>query len=101
MLNFEDIDIPDFSKWVGDLGIGKGTGAVTVIDLSMVAQEVLPYVCGVIGRALLELREHAAAERRFQAPWVIVLEEAHTRSLPPSKHGSAGCWPMAPLRCPN
>ncbi len=82
LLNFEDVDIADFSKWIAGLGIGQGTGPITVVDLSMVAQEVLPYVCGVIGRVLLELREHAAAERRFQAPWVIVLEEAHNYVRP-------------------
>lgn len=82
LLNFEDVGLPDFRSWGERLGIGQRTGAVTVIDLSMVAQEVLPYVCGVIGRVLLELREHAATERRFRAPWVIVLEEAHNYVRP-------------------
>lgn len=82
VLNWEELDIKTLADWITGLGIGKKAGPVTVIDLSMVAQEVLPYVCGVIGRVLLELREHAAADRRFQAPWVVVLEEAHNYVRP-------------------
>lgn len=82
LLNYETLGIKTFADWVAGLGIGQATGPVTVIDLSMVAQEVLPYVCGAIGRVLLELREHAAAQTRFHAPWVIVLEEAHNYVRP-------------------
>jgi len=48
----------------------------------MLSDEVLPYACGVIGRTLLELREHADSQRRFHEPWVIVLEEAHNYVRP-------------------
>jgi uncharacterized protein len=82
LLNSEELKINSLADWVAGIGIGKATGPVTVIDLSMVGQEVLPYVCGVIGRVLLDLREHAAAQTRFQAPWVIVLEEAHNYVRP-------------------
>lgn len=82
LLNYETLGVKTFADWIAGLGIGQATGPVTVIDLSMVAQEVLPYVCGAIGRVLLEVREHAAAQTRFQAPWVIVLEEAHNYVRP-------------------
>lgn len=55
---------------------------VSVIDLSMLSHEALPYACGVIGRILLEVRERLPANERFQHPWVLVLEEAHNYARP-------------------
>jgi uncharacterized protein len=78
-VNYEDID---FQTWLGRLGIGAEGPAVQVLDLSMLAHEVLPYACGVFGRVLLELRERLPAETRFKEPWVIVLEEAHNYVRP-------------------
>lgn len=48
----------------------------------MIAADGLPYACGIIGRLLLELREHANPGVRFEEPWVIVLEEAHNYVWP-------------------
>jgi hypothetical protein len=69
---------------LSSLGVGcaEVRPRVSVIDLSMIASEVLPYVCGIIGRSLLELREHANPGIRYHEPWVIVLEEAHNYVRP-------------------
>ena len=71
-----------FERWLNDLGIGDSGRMVNVIDCSMLGYEILPYVCGIIGRTLLELREQVQADRRFKEPWVIVLEEAHNYVRP-------------------
>ena len=55
---------------------------VSIIDLSMLSHETLPYACGIIGRILLEVRERLPASERFQHPWVLVLEEAHNYARP-------------------
>jgi uncharacterized protein len=64
---------------VGDGKIGKN---VTIIDCSMLAYDVLPYFCGIVGRLLLEVRENADPDERIVQPWVIVLEEAHNYLRP-------------------
>ena len=82
--NFEELGIDDFGAWLGRLGMGANQRQplVSVIDLSMIAADVLPYACGIIGRLLLELREHADPSVRFHEPWVVVLEEAHNYIRP-------------------
>jgi uncharacterized protein len=83
--NYEQLGINDVRDWLHRLGIGKDGGEqddVCIIDCSMIGHEVLPYVCGIIGRLLLELREHTAALCRFHEPWVIVVEEAHNYVRP-------------------
>lgn len=55
---------------------------VVIIDCSMLSYDVLPFFCGVIGRLILELRGHAAANERNQQPFVLVLEEAHNYLKP-------------------
>jgi hypothetical protein len=65
------------------MGIGKSDkGRVSVIDLSMLSHEVLPYACTIIGRVLLETRENLSAAKRYKHPWVLVLEEAHHYTRP-------------------
>ena len=84
-LNYADppTEIGSLSDWMGRFGIGKREGPrVSIIDLSMLSHEVLPYACTVIGRLLLETREKLAAERRYKHPWVLVLEEAHNYARP-------------------
>lgn len=83
--NYENLELRNFGEWLGRLGVGRDAGGgseMCVIDCSMVGHEVLPYVCGVIGRLLLEVREHADAAARFHEPWVVVLEEAHNYIRP-------------------
>lgn len=82
--SYEDLGIDGFATWLSRLGIGcdDPQPKVTVIDFSMIATDVLPYACGIIGRLLLELREHANPGVRFEEPWVIVLEEAHNYVRP-------------------
>jgi hypothetical protein len=85
--NYDDLGIRGadaFAIWLSRLGIGCSDAQpkVTVIDFSMIAADVLPYACGIVGRLLLELREHANPGVRFQEPWVIVLEEAHNYVRP-------------------
>ena len=81
--NYDALGVASIRDWLSMLGIGNAESAPTiVIDCSMLGHEVLPYVCGIIGRVLLEVREHAVAAARFKEPWVIVLEEAHNYVRP-------------------
>jgi len=85
-LNYEDEPtvFTSLADWMSRIGLGKQNGPrVSVIDLSMLSHEVLPYACSVIGRVLLEARENLAAARRYKHPWVLVLEEAHNYARPP------------------
>ena len=84
-LNYEDAGtkIKNLSSWFSRFGLGTKTGPkVSVLDLSMLSNEVLPYACAVIGRILLEARERLPAESRYKHPWVLVLEEAHNYARP-------------------
>lgn len=84
-LNYEDpeIDIRKLACWFARLGLGGKTGPnVSILDLSMLSNEVLPYACSVVGRILLEARECLPATRRYKHPWVFVLEEAHNYARP-------------------
>lgn len=84
-LNYEDPDtaIANLSIWLTRFGLGAATGPkVSVLDLSMLSNEVLPYACAVIGRVLLEARERLPAASRYKHPWVLVLEEAHNYARP-------------------
>jgi DNA helicase HerA-like ATPase len=56
----------------------------------MLANDVLPFFCGVLGRIVLELREHADPGKRTAQPFVLVLEEAHNYLKPPREHEPAG-----------
>ena len=82
--NYERLGIDSFEKWISCLGVGKKGGSrVSVIDLSMLATEVLPFVCAILGRLLLETREMLRPDVRSKYPWVLVLEEAHNYARPP------------------
>jgi hypothetical protein len=63
---------------------------VTVIDCSMLANDVLPFFCAVIGRLLLDVREAGALGQRVAQPWVLVLEEAHNYLRPRRENESSG-----------
>jgi hypothetical protein len=89
--NYDERRVTSITDWLTGLGIGNRDSAPTVvIDCSMLGHEVLPYVTGIIGRVLLEVREHAAAGDRFKEPWVIVLEEAHNYVRPRHQGESKG-----------
>ena len=83
-LNYETVvRIRTLEDWFVKFGFGDATARkVSIIDLSMLSNEVLPYACAVIGRVLLETRERLPASRRFRHPWVVVLEEAHNYARP-------------------
>ncbi|WP_374411824.1 ATP-binding protein [Novosphingobium colocasiae] len=84
-LNYEEAEtkIEKLSSWFARFGLGAATGPkVSVLDLSMLSNEVLPYACAVIGRVLLEARERLPAASRYKHPWVLVLEEAHNYARP-------------------
>lgn len=84
-LNYESPNtrFTSLKDWMGHLGVGQQDGPrVSIIDLSMLSHEVLPYACSVIGRILLETRENLPAARRYKHPWVLVLEEAHNYARP-------------------
>lgn len=79
--NYDGLGVKSTKDWFDRLGF-SGTDRVTVIDLSMLAHETLPYVCALIGRVLLEAREKLPAAQRYTNPWVVVLEEAHNYARP-------------------
>jgi hypothetical protein len=84
-LNYEedDIKLGDLAGWLGRFGLGSQTGPnVSILDLSMLSNEVLPYACSIVGRILLEARESLQAARRYKHPWVLILEEAHNYAGP-------------------
>ncbi len=84
-LNYEDdaIKLPTLASWLQRFGIGSLDGPnVSILDLSMLSNEVLPFACSIVGRILLESRERLAAGERFKHPWVLVLEEAHNYARP-------------------
>ena len=83
LINYEDEGIVSTEEWFRSLGFTDKGPRVTVLDLSMLAHEVLPYLCAIIGRVLLETREKLTASERYQNPWIIVLEEAHNYARPP------------------
>jgi hypothetical protein len=95
-----DESIQSISDWLKLLELGTEESTtnsnkhqcpeVCVIDCSMLAHEVLPYVCGIIGRLLLEVRSHANADQRHRNPWVVVLEEAHNYIRPRRQDEDAG-----------
>ncbi len=55
---------------------------IVILDCSMLAHDVLPFFCAVVGRLLLDVREHADPQQRIARPWVLVLEEAHNYLRP-------------------
>ena len=84
-LNYEQPEnkISNLKEWLARFGLGRNIGPrVSVLNLSMLSNEVLPYACSVIGRILLEVRERLPANRRYKNPWVVVLEEAHNYARP-------------------
>ena len=84
-LNYDDeeTEIKDLSTWFQRLGLGSKAGPkVSILDLSMLSNEVLPYACAIFGRVLLEARECLSAASRYRHPWVVVLEEAHNYACP-------------------
>ena len=81
--NYEDLLFGKFEDWLKELGIGGNANRrVSVIDLSMLATEVLPFACAIVGRLLLETREMSSPSTRNKYPWTLVLEEAHNYASP-------------------
>lgn len=87
--NYDTLGIKSTRAWFESLGL-QTDSRVTVIDLSMLAHEALPYVCATIGRVLLEAREKLRADQRYANPWVLVLEEAHNYARPPRQTEDRG-----------
>ena len=82
--NFEEQGIRSFEDWMTRLGVGQKSGArVSLLDLSMLASDVLPFACALLGRLLLESREMLRPDVRNKYPWLLVLEEAHNYVHPP------------------
>ena len=75
------------------LGLGESAGPpISVLDLSMLSSEVLPYTpCSIVGRLLLEAREHLPASRRYRNPWGLGARGgAQLRAPPPAPTRTAG-----------
>ncbi|MBS0251254.1 MAG: DUF87 domain-containing protein, partial [Proteobacteria bacterium] len=84
-LNYEvdGTKVATLEEWLSRFGIGSEMGPlVSIIDLSMLSHEVLPYATSIIGRILLEVRELLPSDQRQRHPWVLVLEEAHNYARP-------------------
>ena len=82
---------PNLKDWMQRFGFkSRYHPRVSVIDLSMLSHEALPYACGVIGRILLEARENLEADQRYKNPWVLVLEEAHNYARPRQQNEEKG-----------
>jgi hypothetical protein len=84
-LNYEnpETQVSNLADWFARFGLGSHTGPkISILDLSMLSNEVLPYACSILGRIFLEARERLAAGERFKHPWVLVLEEAHNYARP-------------------
>ena len=84
-LNYEanDTKFTTLEDWLQRFGFKDSpSNRVSVIDLSMLSHEALPYACAVMGRILLEARERLPANKRYENPWVLVLEEAHNYARP-------------------
>lgn len=92
-LNYADaaLGITSLKDWLSKFGLDERKGPrVSIIDLSMLSHEVLPYACTVVGRILLEVRENLTAAHRYKHPWVLVLEEAHNYARPPRSDEDRG-----------
>jgi hypothetical protein len=70
--------------------VGDEDCRIVVIDCSMLAHDVLPFFCAVIGRLILDLRAHGAPDERTAQPYVLVLEEAHNYLRPRREDESHG-----------
>ena len=82
--NFDEQNIESYEQWMSKLGVGQGKGIrISVLDLSMLSSEVLPFACAILGRLLLETREMLDPDVRSKYPWLLVLEEAHNYVRPP------------------
>lgn len=84
-LNYEkdETSVPNLAAWFDRFGLGRKAGPkISILDLSMLSNEVLPFACSVLGRIFLEARERLAAGERYKHPWVLVLEEAHNYARP-------------------
>lgn len=92
-LNYEkhDTNFSNLADWLKKFGFQEEVSArVSIIDLSMLSHEALPYTCAVIGRILLEARERLPANKRYENPWVLVLEEAHNYARPAKQSEERG-----------
>ncbi|WP_165720916.1 ATP-binding protein [Bordetella trematum] len=91
LFSYEQQNIRCFQTWMEKLGVGQRSGPrVSVLDFSMLASEVLPFACAILGRLLLEAREMLRPDRRSRYPWVLVLEEAHNYARPLGKVDDRG-----------
>lgn len=81
-INYDELTINTTEKWFKSLGFDAKESKITVLDLSMLSHEVLPFICSTVSRVLLEAREKLQASQRYSNPWVLVLEEAHNYARP-------------------
>ena len=81
--SFDELNIDSYESWMESIGVGEHAKCrISVLDLSMLASEVLPFACAIVGRVLLETREMLKPGARYRYPWVLVLEEAHNYARP-------------------
>ncbi|MHA1224501.1 MAG: ATP-binding protein, partial [Candidatus Heimdallarchaeaceae archaeon] len=83
----------DLEHWLKYIGLSEEPILdlpVTVFDCSMLGYDVLPFFCGVVGRLLLDSRQHVIPSERFYEPWIVILEEAHNYTFPYRQDESRG-----------
>jgi uncharacterized protein len=83
----------NLEHWLKCIGLSEEPSSdlpITVFDCSMLGHDILPFFCGVVGRLLLDLRQHILPSERFYEPWVVVLEEAHNYIFPYRQDESRG-----------
>ncbi|MBO6812112.1 MULTISPECIES: ATP-binding protein [Marinobacter] len=69
----------DLTDWLGSyLGSDESNASVTVIDLSLVPNEIIHLVTAVVSRIILEALQRYRRMNGSMLPTVLVAEEAHT-----------------------
>jgi DNA helicase HerA-like ATPase len=71
----DDVDVPWAAAYEQRSAAGSSTHAVTIIDLSMIAFDVLENVTALLARLILDFLQRV--EPRGSLPVLLVLEEAH------------------------
>jgi hypothetical protein len=86
---FTEPGVADFETIMKSVS-GSDETNIVIVDCSMLAYDVLPFFCAVLGRLILELRAHTEPPQRTFQPFVLVLEEAHNYLKPGRENESHG-----------
>jgi hypothetical protein len=70
-------DIP-LQEWLNEFLGNSSTGALGIIDLSLISSDVLHLIIAVVARLIFEATQRYRKIKEDELPTVLVLEEAHT-----------------------